>query len=154
MSWFVKPVVLEKANTGAKLLKINLNDQQNILPFNKIHIGFGAQKMINDKIRKDAIRFSEVQIFKEKCIIFLTILIGKLFERSPVSLTISRYASSLSPVNIKEKPDLCCNRFKNLLLQLNELKKLSTKECDDTIQEYKKFMREVVARTPSRVSII
>ena len=85
---------------------------------------------------------------------FLTILIGKLFERSPVSLTISRYASSLSPVNIKEKPDLCCNRFKNLLLQLNELKKLSTKECDDTIQEYKKFMLEVVARTPSRVSII
>ena len=71
MSWFVKPVVLEKANTGAKLLKVNLNDQQNILSFNKIHIGFGAQKIINDKIRKDAIRFSEVQIFKEKCIIFL-----------------------------------------------------------------------------------
>ena len=49
MSWFVKPVVLEKANTDTKLLKINLNDQQNILPFNKIHIGFGAQKIINDK---------------------------------------------------------------------------------------------------------
>ena len=55
MSWFVKPVVLEKGNTGAKLLKINLKDQQNILPFNKIHIGFGAQKIINGKIRKDAI---------------------------------------------------------------------------------------------------
>ena len=68
-------------------------------------------------------------MFKEKCIIFLTILIGKLFERSPLSLTIARYASSLSPVNMKEKPGLCCNRFKKFLLQLNELKKLSTKEC-------------------------
>ena len=130
------------------MLKINLNDQQNILPFNKIHIGFGAQKIINDKIRKGAIRLSEIQIFKEKCIIFRTILIGKFFERNPLSLTIARYASSLSPVNMKEKPDLCCNRFKNLLLQLNELKKLSTKECDETIQDYKKFMLEVVARTP------
>ena len=60
MSWFVKPVVLEKTNTSAKLLKINLNDQQNILPFNKIHIGFSVQKIINDKIRKDAIRLSEI----------------------------------------------------------------------------------------------
>ena len=60
MSWFVKSVVLEKANTGVKFLKINLNDQQNILPFNKIHIGPGAQKVINDKIRKDPIRLSEI----------------------------------------------------------------------------------------------
>ena len=82
MSWFVKPVVSEKANTGAKLLKINLKDQQNNLPFNKIHIGFGAQKIINAKIRKDAIWLFEIQIFKEKCIIFFTILIGKLFEKA------------------------------------------------------------------------
>ena len=34
------------------------------------------------------------------------------------------------------------------MLQLNELKKLSTKECDETIQEYRRFMLEVVARTP------
>ena len=81
MSWFVKPVVLEKGNIGAKLLKIILNDQQNIFPFNKIHIGFVPQKIINDKIRKDAVRLSEIQIFKEKRIIFLAILIGKLFER-------------------------------------------------------------------------
>ena len=78
---------------------------------------------MNDKICKDAIGLSEIQIFKEKCIIFLTILIGKLIEISPLSLAIARYASSLSPVNMKEKPELCCNRFKNLLLQLNELKK-------------------------------
>ena len=95
MSWFVKPVVMEESNTGAKLLKINLNDQQNILPSNKNYISFGAQKIINDKIRKDAIRLSEIQVFKGKCIIFLTILIGKLFERSPLSSTIARYASSL-----------------------------------------------------------
>ena len=48
---------------------------------------------------------------------------------------------------MKEKPDFCCNRLQNLLLQLNELEKLSTKECDKTIQEYKKFRLEVVART-------
>ena len=95
MSWFVKPVVMKKSNTGAKLLKINLNDQQNTLPSNKNYISFGAQKIINDKIRKDAIRLSEIQVFKGKCIIFLTILIGKLFERSPLSSTIVRYASSL-----------------------------------------------------------
>ena len=68
---------------------------QNILPFNKIHTGFGAQKIINGKIRKDAVGLSEIQIFKEKCIIFLTILIGKLFERSPLSLTIACYASNI-----------------------------------------------------------
>ena len=95
MSWFVKPVVMEESNTGAKLLKINLNDQQNILLSNKNHISFGAQKIINNKIRKDEIRLSEIQVFKGKYIIFLTILIGKLFERSPLSSTIARYASSL-----------------------------------------------------------
>ena len=99
MSWFVKPVVLEKVNTGAKLLKINLNYQQKILPFNKTHIGFGAQKIINDEICKDAIQLSEIQIFKEKCIIFLTVLIGKLFERSSLS-----YASVTSRYERKTKP--------------------------------------------------
>ena len=74
-------------------------------------------------------------------------MIGKLFERSPLGLTIARYTGSLSPVNMKEKPDLYCKWFKNLF-QLNELKKLSTKECDKTIQEYKKLMLEIVARTP------
>ena len=41
-----------------------------------------------------------------------------------------------------------------MLLQLNELKKLSTKECGKTIQEYKKFMLENVARTPEFQSYI
>ena len=149
MSWFVKPVVLKKGNTGAKLLEINLNNRQNILPFNKIHISFGAQKVTNEKIRKNAIRLSEIQILKEEFIIFLNILIGKLFERSPLCLIIARYASSLSPVSMKEKQDCCCNRFINLMLQLNELKKLSIKECDETIQEYKKFMLELLQELQS-----
>ena len=155
MSWFVKPVVLKKGNTGAKLLEINLNNRQNILPFNKIHISFGAQKITNEKIRKNAIRLSEIHILKEEFIIFLNILIGKLFERSPLCLIIARYASSLSPVSMKEKPDCCCccccccNRFINLMLQLNELKKLSIKECDEIIQEYKKFMLELLQELQS-----
>ena len=44
MPWFVKPVMMEESNTGAKLLKINLNDQQNILPSNKNHISFDPTK--------------------------------------------------------------------------------------------------------------
>ena len=49
---------------------------------------------------------------------------------------------------MKEKQDLCCNRFKNLLLLLNELKTLSSKECGETFQEYNRFIMEVAAGTP------
>ena len=87
--------------------------------------------------------------FKREGDSFLTIFIGKLFERSPLSLTIARYASSLSPATMKEKPDLYCNRFKNLLLQLNEPKKLNTKECD---VNFKFYFRTVFHRTPVNLS--
>ena len=61
MCCFVKPVVLEKVNTGAKLLKINLNDQQNILPLNKSHTGFVAQKIMV-KFTKMQFRYLKINI--------------------------------------------------------------------------------------------
>ena len=70
MSWFVKRVVLEKANTGAKLLKINLNYQQNILPFNKIHIGFGAQKIMM-KFAKMQFSYLKSKYLRKSVLFFL-----------------------------------------------------------------------------------
>ena len=136
MSWFVKRVVLEKANTGAKLLKINLNYQQNILPFNKIHIGFGAQKIMM-KFAKMQFSYLKSKYLRKSVLFFLLFwLVNYLKE--------AHWVVQVSPVIMKEKPNHFCNCFKNLLLQLNELQKLSTKECDKTIQEHKKFMLEVI----------
>ena len=60
MSWFIKPTILQKVNCGSALFKLDLTDKENILSHNKINIGCGATKVINNKICTDTVTPSEI----------------------------------------------------------------------------------------------
>ena len=122
MSWFIKPCILQKTKLGSDLCKIDLNDQENLLKHTKINVGCGATKSINNMSKIDDISSSDINNFKKDCVLFLTTFLQKMFERSPLKYSVTRYASSLSPLNMITKPDLCGSRFIHLCYHLNELK--------------------------------
>ena len=80
--WFVKPAVLEKPSTGAKLLKFHLNDQQNNLLCNNFPIGFCAQKLVNGEICEDTIRLSEIRNFFCFVLFFLLFQLESYFREA------------------------------------------------------------------------
>ena len=45
---FVKPSVLEQNSSPNKLLQIDLNDKNNLLPIESIDVGFGAKVVLRN----------------------------------------------------------------------------------------------------------
>ena len=135
---------MQKVNSGSALCKLDLTDRKNIILCNKINIGCGATKVINNKIRTETATPREISKYKEECVTFLSTVLHKMFDQSPLKYSFTRYASSLSPTNMASKPDISANCFKSLCYSLNEVIKLSTKDSDIGFQEYKNFLQNVV----------
>ena len=72
MSWFLKPTILQKGNSGSVLCKLDLTDRENVLSRNKINISCGATKVINNKIYTDTATPREISKYKEECVFFLS----------------------------------------------------------------------------------
>ena len=128
MSWFHKPDILQKVKSELAFCKLDLTDKENILSYNnKINIGCGATKVINNKICTGTATSSEISKYKKECLIFLSKIFDKIFEPSPLKYSLTKYASSLSATNMVSKPDILANRFKSLCYSLCKVKKLVLK---------------------------
>ena len=115
MSWFIKSTILNEAYSGLKLCKVDITAKENHLELRAIHIGFGANKFIKDRLRIDSITSKKIRCFKGECVLSLSEMVFKIFERSPLSSSVARNSSSLSLMLMEHQPELCKSRFKNLL---------------------------------------
>ena len=77
MSCFIKCTVLSEASSGFKLCKVNVTAKENHLELKAIHIGFGANKFIEDRLRIDSITLKKIRYFKEECVLFLSEMMFK-----------------------------------------------------------------------------
>ena len=82
---------------------------------NKIDIGCGATKVTSNKICTDSAAPREISKDKEEHVTFLSTVLDKMFERSPLKYSFTGYSSSLSSTNMASKPDILANYFKSLL---------------------------------------
>ena len=144
MSWYIKCAVLSEASSGFKLCMVDVTAKENHLKLKAIHIGFGANKFIEDRLRIDSITSKKFRCFKEECVLFLSEMMFKIFERSPLSSSVARNSSSLSPMLMTHQPELCKSRFQNLLSNLLDLKRVTAKECENTRMEYGNYFKDVV----------
>ena len=90
-----KPTTLQKVDSGSALCKLDITDGENILSFNKINIGCGATKVINNNICTDTATPREISRCKEECVTFLSTVLGKIFK--PLKYSLYRKKSSKPP---------------------------------------------------------
>ena len=55
MSWLIKESVLDSISLAKKLCSIDLNKKENLKDLKNVNVGFGARKLIPDKLGQDDI---------------------------------------------------------------------------------------------------
>ena len=70
----VKPEVLEKCKTAKQLAKINLDEKGNLLPINKVELGFGVHFLLSKLNKWDIITIDETKKFKKEAQCFVSTL--------------------------------------------------------------------------------
>lgn len=143
LSMFVKSSVIQAANSVKELVNIDHHSSDNLMK--NPDVGFGANEVLSQLIKTDAVNAKELKHFKKECTEFLRVLVAKLLEKSPIIYSIVRNARSLSPYIMVTDPDLSCKCFKHLLEKLVNCRRISAKYGDKTMTEYKLYIRKVVS---------
>ena len=134
--------VLNEAKSATALCKIDIAKKENLLI--KPNVGFAATAEINELQKKDKVTTTSLKTFRKNCVIFLSSMLSKLLERSPLKYAVVRNASCISPQVIATKPDLSKKYLKNFLERMVQSKRISAKDADQVQTEFTKFHQSTV----------
>ena len=97
MERFVRSEFLLANSSPIKLLNINLDDKEVLLPSSSINIGFGARALIK---KISMVNQVKVRNFYYNVKLFLKTIVERLREHSPLKYKLMRAILSLSPMQI------------------------------------------------------
>ncbi|XP_069109872.1 uncharacterized protein [Argopecten irradians] len=135
----VKPEVID-----TKYSSMDLTNDKNLLPHNKVEIGFAAEKALHDAKRgNDKINDRQVLEYRIQCRKCLCSLIEKLLEKSPLYYSATRQLSCLSPLQMASDPHGCTENMRKLIMSLHNKNRISDRECDACLSQFKVFLCEI-----------
>ena len=140
---FIKKSVIDEATSVTKLTGIIIEDSQNHLAAKHVEIGLGAKNAIRQAEVNKSVSSSQIQELRQQCITFLSKLIGKLLEGSPLKYVIVRSLLSLNPCYIANSPENAVARFGLILDKLDFSNWLTADEGDEVLTQYKVFLQEI-----------
>ena len=112
---------------------------------------FASEKALKDLKKEDVIEDSDAKQFSLDCRNFLTQMVKKLFERSPLKQAVVQYCRIFDPkVIASHSKEATKKALKSLLFQLLD-HKLITAKYSDVMKELGKFIArfEVSAKHPN-----
>lgn len=144
MNRFIKKSVMDELSTDQKMITIDVVNTDNHTSPKNIDVGFVSDMELKSLIAQKKVSERQVLDFKIQCKVFLLKLVEKLKTKSPLSYTVVRNLSCLDPSEIcKGNTDKCCDKFRRVLSTLENCKKVNVNDCDNLLDEYKKFVDEV-----------
>ena len=93
----LKPGVVNLCTSINTLKNIDLSEKANFLKAKEIKLGFGARECIKNLKKSNLLSSQNLQSYMNECIIFVTDIASKLFDRSPLESAIVRNADALNP---------------------------------------------------------
>ena len=135
----VKPDVLEKCKNSKAMMELELSDK-NLLTSKQISLGFGVEELLKEMMKKDIVSEKAVSNFRLECRYVVTIILGKLKERSPLACDFVRYCGIFDPCYLdRDQKKTLIKYFKGLLGELLTCRIRSTDECDAAALEFSTF---------------
>ena len=108
----IKTGVIDKCQT---LSKIDISDQNTLKRRSKMHLRFQTEKELKSLLQKDLITLDSVCQFKKAACLFITKLLGKLLEKTPLNSSVMCNSVVLNPMNIiNESTENNCQKMKYL----------------------------------------
>lgn len=136
---FVRSDVIESNLSAYKMINLDLNKIENLLPIESINVGVGAKSVLSKLTTTE--KTLERQ-FRSDVRKFLIHLLQKLFQRSPLKYKLTRTISSLSPIEIKNmKPEVLKKRFNSLVIFLHDHRWISSAAADNAEKQYNTLIK-------------
>ena len=88
VSKYIKPEMLEKCKSTSILCDVNFSNAKNHLRNKEVDIGFGANKILTNKMKADGITKREIDVFTADCLTFLESLTSNFVEKSPLKYAV------------------------------------------------------------------
>ncbi|GBL84560.1 hypothetical protein AVEN_99516-1 [Araneus ventricosus] len=131
MSRFVRPDIL----SATPIMRIDLNDAKNILPVNKIDLGYGTRRALRNKNLVEKIPDSSILKFCRDCFASLKILASKLLEKSPAAYPMVKALTCFDP-SIAANDNCRKLRIRKLLTTLEEHRHISSLLADQAEKQF------------------
>ena len=126
------------------LKKVDLNEKANFLKAKEIKFGFGAKECIRNLNESDLLSSQNLQANMNECIIFVTDIALKLFDKSSQRSVINRNADALNPKVITDlEAHFPERKMSQILLDLLKLNILSSKNSHKTLEQYSSSLEQV-----------
>ena len=139
----VRSSVIESCKSTKKLISIDLSDQDNLLPLNKMNVGFAVSGAIKKLVQSDKVSCDGVKKFRQGAQLFIKGILQKLFERCPLGSTILRCSSIFDLSHLSTIPkEKLQERWKLLLSGLMELNIMEPQKCDWATSDFKAFLAD------------
>ena len=136
--------VLEKATSTLKLTKISVSQEDNLLNYKKVDVGFQADKELKTLVVTKQISEREYLQFRMSCKKFLVKCVEKLLDKSPLSYSFVRSASAFDPNFMVSNQEESLAKLKRAVSVLNNCNRVADNDCDDVIWQYQHFVDNVV----------
>ncbi|KAK6999329.1 oxysterol-binding -related 5 isoform X1 [Biomphalaria glabrata] len=125
---------LSKLKSPRDLIALDLKSKDIFLAYSKIEIGIASSKVLQKTKATDL----QIMTLKNECRQFISSLVAKLLDKSPVMIRLVQKLSCLNPSLMASSPQLAASRFRDLLIILGDSGRISLNECD---QIYNKFVK-------------
>ncbi|KAK6970300.1 solute carrier family 25 member 40-like X2 [Biomphalaria glabrata] len=125
---------LSKLKSPCDLIALDLKSKDIFLAYSKIEIGIASSKVLQ-KIKATDL---QIMTLKNECRQFISSLVAKLLDKSPVMIRLVQKLSCLNPSLMASSSQLSASRFRDLLTILGDSGRISLNECD---QIYNKFIK-------------
>jgi len=131
---------------------VDMTRSQNFRDYTKIDVGFSANRICKDLLSTKKISGKQHLEFRMECTAFLQTLVQKLLSRSPLNYKTARYMAAFDPqlMASTNKSDSNRTNLQRLLQELIDKQRFREQDADGVLQEYMKFIDEVVAQDRSR----
>ena len=142
----VKPTVINNCKSRKQLKEIDLSNEENLISFCKINMGFAVEDIIKRLKQQDKVSLSQLKVFKEGAHQFAISMLGKLFEKSALASAVLCSASVFDPsVMCELSKEKLQERWKHLK-HLIHLGIIAPSRCDQAMAEFKSFQENEVKK--------
>lgn len=146
---FIKNQSLKYATNVSK---IDVFKKDNLVSPDKVDVGFAAKQNVDIFLMEKKASPLRVLEFQRECITFLLQMVGKLKERCPLKYATARAMDCLDPALILGDPEKAVEKMGTILQKPLNNKWLTASKCDECLQEFKQWIREVAKEKSLQLS--
>ena len=141
---FVKKEHLSSKMSAADVMNFDAEDSSLHKPMRKIEVGFSAEKIVQDLLKKKKITELQMIDFLMQCKAMYVAIVVKLQEKCPLRYDVVRHMDCLNPKKMASKPDHSTTHFKKLLLTFVASGVVAESECDSLIGLFRNYLSTTV----------